>query len=81
MMKILAFFSIFCAFALSGCTSSPLTETKVVSVVSSKPYRFIKYTNQCDAPTIRRIKTHNYTHALVKRKEKEAEEKAKKDNS
>jgi hypothetical protein len=64
----------FCAaLALAGCNPTPpQVQTRVVAVPSSKPYRFIKYTAQCDAGTISRLKTHNYTHALVKKKEAEA---------
>ena len=68
---------VFAALALSGCSLSNVgqpPEPQIISVPSSKPYRYLKYTAQCDASTISRIKVHNETHWRVKQAEAKAAE-------
>ena len=74
---VLAYASLAAFPFLSGCTtSSPEIQTRVISVPSSKPYRYITFSKKDDPKTVAQIVTHNATHAAVKRKEKEAEAKA-----
>ena len=60
----------------SGCNPTPpQVQTRVISVPSSKPYRYIKphpTEDKLSADTIAQISRHNTTHALVKKKEAEA---------
>jgi len=70
-----AIFILAIVLALSGCevpSFSSKPETRIVSVPSSKPYRFIKYDTQCSVPVIKRIKLHNETHWKVKQAEAKA---------
>jgi hypothetical protein len=58
--------AIFGALALSGCSTTPQeVQTRVVEVPSSKPYRFITYTDKTDENTARQIRRHNRAHQAV----------------
>lgn len=67
--------AVYC-ITLGGCSlSSPKPETRVISVPSSAPYRYIKPNPKEDKlskETLDQISRHNTTHALVKKKEAEA---------
>lgn len=62
---------------LGACNPTPpQVQTRVVSVPSSKPYRYIKphpTEDKLSADTLAQISRHNTAHALVKKKEQEAE--------
>lgn len=59
------------ALALSGCsTPTPVVQTRLVEVPSSKPYRFITFSENDDPESIRQIKRHNRAHQAVIASEK-----------
>jgi uncharacterized lipoprotein YmbA len=61
------------ALALAGCqTTPPEVQTRVLSVPSSAPYRFIHYSDKTDGPTAKAIRRHNRAHAAVIEAEKKA---------
>ena len=56
------------AVASAGCSSPPPVpqmETRIVEVITAKPYRFITFSTADDPETIRQIKRHNRAHAAV----------------
>lgn len=54
------------AAALAGCAQQPpKTETRLVEVVSSKPYRFIQWSVDDTAETKKQIRAHNRAHQAV----------------
>ena len=58
---------------LAGCASeSTVPPVTVVSVPSSKPYRYIHYSKTDDPKTIAEVRHHNYVHSLVKKAEADA---------
>jgi hypothetical protein len=59
--------------AACGDPAPPIVE--VVSVPSSRPYRYIKYSTKDTPNTIRQVRDHNYRHSLVKKAEDEARKK------
>jgi hypothetical protein len=66
--------SAFVGLALAGCSTTPATvvQTRVVEVVSSKPYRFITWTPADSAESKRQIRAHNRAHQAVIDAEKKA---------
>jgi hypothetical protein len=63
---------------LTACAGEPSApDLNVVHVTSSKPYRYIRYSKTDDPETIKEIRHHNYTHAMIKKAEAAAEAKAK----
>ena len=63
-MKMLAIITL--AVALAGCAQEPAKfETRMVEVVSSKPYRFIQWSVDDTAETKRQVKGHNRAHQAV----------------
>jgi hypothetical protein len=65
------------ALALGGCNPvPPEVQTRLVEVPSSKPYRFITYTDRTDETTARQIRRHNRAHQAVINAEKQAQSKA-----
>jgi starvation-inducible outer membrane lipoprotein len=61
------------AIALAGCqTAPPEVQTRIVEVVSAKPYRFITYTDKTDEATAMQIRRHNRSHQKVISAEKAA---------
>jgi hypothetical protein len=69
-MKILTISLLFTLF-LAGC-ETPQTQTQLVSVVSSKPYRYITFSKQDTPATVAQIVRHNRAHAAVIAAEKRA---------
>ncbi len=64
---------IYLAVLLSACsTPAPIVQTRLVEVPSSKPYRFITFSDKDDPGTIREIKRHNRAHQAVIDSEKKA---------
>lgn len=58
---------------LAACsTSSPMVQTKVVEVPSSKPYRFIRWSQDDTPETIAAVARHNRAHQAVIDAEKKA---------
>ena len=54
------------ALALAGCsTSAPLVQTRIVEVASSKPYRFIRWSQDDTPETIAAAQRHNRAHQAV----------------
>lgn len=54
------------ALSLAGCsTPAPVVQTKLVEVPSSKPYRYITFSEGDDPDTILQIKRHNRAHSAV----------------
>lgn len=69
----LSLFIVLFMLSLTGCApTSPEVQTRIVEVPSSKPYRFITYTDKTDEATARAIRRHNRTHAAVIAAEKKA---------
>jgi hypothetical protein len=60
----------------AGCNPTPpQVQTRVISVPSSRPYRYLKphpTEDKLSADTLAQIARHNTAHALVKKKEAEA---------
>lgn len=58
---------------MTGCTTKPAeVQTRIVEVPSSKPYRYITYTEKTDETTARQIRRHNKAHSAVIEAEKKA---------
>lgn len=72
---LLAGILVLIAWALGGCAQEPKIIRETVPVISSKPYKFIKPSPKdvMTKGTIDQISEHNYRHALVKKKEAEAQ--------
>ncbi len=61
------------ALALAGCsTGGPEMQTRVVEVVSSKPYKFITYSLDDSPQTRAEVRRHNRRHQAVIDAEKAA---------
>lgn len=57
----------------AGCSkTSPETQTRLVEVPSSKPYRYITFDSSDSPDTIRQVKRHNRAHQEVIRAEQTA---------
>lgn len=69
--------AIMIALALAGCstTSSVVPTTKIVTIPSSAPYKFLKWSTQCPAPVNQGIRAHNRAHQAVLDAEKSATDK------
>lgn len=51
---------------LAGCAQElPKVETRLVEVVSSKPYRFLTWSVDDTAETKRQVRAHNRAHQAV----------------
>ena len=51
---------------MTGCTTKPPeVQTRIVEVPSSKPYRYITFSEKDDPATIRQVKSHNRAHQAV----------------
>ncbi len=51
---------------LTGCTPTPPeVQTRLVEVVSAKPYRFITYTSDTPETVAKQIRRHNKTLSAV----------------
>ncbi len=71
MPKIKALPALILALALGACsTPIPITQTKIVEVPSSKPYRFITWAVDDSPETKRQIRQHNRAHQAVINAEK-----------
>jgi len=58
---------------MTGCgTKPPEVQTRVVEIPSSKPYRYITFSERDDPKTIRQVKSHNRAHQAVIDAEKAA---------
>jgi len=70
--------AVFAALILAGCNAAPKIKNVPVTVISSKPYRYIKPSpkDHLTKGTLRQIERHNETHYKVKQSEKRAKEKA-----
>jgi hypothetical protein len=64
---------------MAGCSPTPPeVQTRLVEIPSSKPYRYIHYSDKTDEATARQIRRHNRAHSQVINAEKEAQAKAEK---
>lgn len=65
-------------YLVAGCAPTPEIRTRVVTVPSSAPYRYIKPhpEDKLTNGTLAQISRHNSAHYLVKKKEAEANAKS-----
>jgi hypothetical protein len=70
-MKLTIAFAL--ALALAGCGAQvPELQTRLVTVPSAKPYRFITYDDKTPDTVAKQIRRHNRTHQAVIEAEKAA---------
>jgi hypothetical protein len=68
-----AIFTFGIVLVLVGCsTPKPEVQTRIVEIPSSKPYRYITFSDKDDPDTIRQVKRHNRAHQEVINTEKAA---------
>lgn len=61
---------------LAGCNPTPPdVQTRIIEIPSSRPYRFITYTDKTDEATAKQIRRHNRSHQEVINTEKAAKAK------
>ena len=63
---------------LAGCASEPVAPpVTVISVPSSKPFRYIHWSPKDTSESVKAIRHHNYVLSQVRKAEAEAEKAAK----